>query len=46
MKNLEIAFVNLDEGFVVFCGDIVNPTTNWYAFHLCEYNHTEDEFLY
>jgi hypothetical protein len=25
MKNLEIAFVNLDVGFIVFRGDIVNP---------------------
>ena len=28
MINLEIALVNLDVGFIVFCGDIVNPTTN------------------
>jgi hypothetical protein len=46
MKNLEITFVNLDVGFIVFCGDIVNPTTNWYSYHLCESNHTEDEFLF
>jgi hypothetical protein len=25
MKNLVIAFVNLDVSFIVFCGDIVNP---------------------
>ena len=45
-KKLRYSFCKLDVCFIVFCGDIVNPTTNWYAFHLCEYNHTEDEFLY
>ena len=46
MKNLERAFVNFDVGFVVFCGDTVNSTTNWYIYPFCESNHTEDEFLF